>query len=171
MVITGSLVGIIITIILLSSIGPLVVQLPFEQEDTNNDDTNDIGRNTTLSIVVSWLCAVGLLISSLLNGFGSVSLPFTYLSGIFMKQVRPETINKLTSELRSMQDTVSKKRIMVKELTVEVSGVVSSSSTSTSITTSSSSSSSGLALGGGGRSSITSSSSSTNPTVVFDDAK
>jgi len=107
----GGLVGIGTTVLLLSSVGPMVVNI---QPPTENE-------TTILSKIVSWLCAVGLLLSSLLNGFGSVSLPFTYLSGMFLKQVRPETITKLSAELRSMQDALAKKRSMLKELTVEVS--------------------------------------------------
>jgi hypothetical protein len=122
----GSMTAIVTSLVGLSIIGPMVVQPPAD---------SDI---TTLSQVISWLCAVGLLISSLLNGFGSVSLPFTYLSGILLKPVRPETVTKMSSELRSMQDSLVKKRMMLKELTVEITTPTSTSANNISLTRSSS---------------------------------
>lgn len=116
----GSAVGVVSVVGILSIIGPLVVQLPIENE------------NTTLSLVVSWICAVGLLISSLLNGFGSVSLPYTYLSGHFLHRVLPVSITKLEAELRSIQENLTKKRMMLREATVEISSSSPSGSSSRS---------------------------------------
>lgn len=134
----GSFTGILTTLAMLSTIGPMVVQPPADKD------------TTTLSRVISWLCAVGLLLSSLLNGFGSVSLPFTYLSGIFFKTVRPETVTKMSAELRSMQEALAKKRMTVKELSVEITTPTSANTTTTTAT---SSRSSGIS-GSGGRSSV-----------------
>jgi hypothetical protein len=111
----GSLTSILASLAFLSTMGPMVVQPPAESD------------TSTLSRVISWLCAVGLLISSLLNGFGSVSLPFAYLSGIFLKPVRPETVTKMSSELRCMQEALVKKRMTLKELTVEITTSVPTS--------------------------------------------
>ncbi|KAG7360461.1 Abscisic acid G-protein coupled receptor [Nitzschia inconspicua] len=127
----GCLTGIVTILIALSTIGPMIVQPPAERE------------TTTLSRIISWLCAVGLLLSSLLNGFGSVSLPFTYLSGIFLKPVRQETVTKMSSELRSMQEALAKKRMTVKELSVEIASPTSNSTTTTA------SRSSGVSINGG----------------------
>jgi hypothetical protein len=69
---------------------------------------------------VSWLCAVGLLLSSVLNGFGSVSMPYTYLAGLFLKPVRPETITKLSLDLQNLQETVLKKRALLREPVVDL---------------------------------------------------
>ena len=116
----GSAVGVVSVVGILSIIGPLVVQLPLENE------------NTTLSLVVSWICAVGLLISSLLNGFGSVSLPYTYLSGHFLHRVLPVSITNLEAELRIIQENIMKKRMMLREATVEISSSSPSGSSSRS---------------------------------------
>ena len=106
----GGACGIISVLGILSMIGPLVVQPPTSTEH----------EITMLSLIVSWICAVGLLISSILNGFGSVSLPYTTLSGLFLQQVRPDYVTKLEAELRSVQKTLTKKRTMLKELKVEI---------------------------------------------------
>ena len=107
-VVLGGTCGIVSVLGILSTIGPLIVQPPKENE------------TTILSLIVSWICAVGLLISSILNGFGSVSLPYTTLSGLFLQQVRPDYIIKLEAELRSIHETLAKKRTMLKELKVEI---------------------------------------------------
>jgi len=104
----GGTLGIFTGVCGLSIIGPLVVQ-PMQNE------------TTILSLIVSWICAMGLLISSILNGFGSVLLPYTYLSGLFLQRVRPDYIIKLEAELRSIQENLVKKRTMLRELKVEVS--------------------------------------------------
>jgi len=104
----GGICGILTVVKILSMIGPLVVQ-PMQNE------------TTILSIIVSWICALGLLISSILNGFGSVLLPYTYLSGLFLQRVRPDYIIKLEAELRSIEENLVKKRTMLRELKVEVS--------------------------------------------------
>lgn len=119
----GSLCGIVSVFVTVSWLGPLVVQPPIVPED----EEHGASSTTTLSVVVSWIFAVGLLISSLLNGFGSVSLPYTYLTGLFLKPVRPESLAKLGGELRSMQEAMAKKRATLRELTVEVSAIPRSS--------------------------------------------
>eukprot|EP00547_Thalassionema_nitzschioides_P000781 CAMPEP_0194217512 /NCGR_PEP_ID=MMETSP0156-20130528/21465_1 /TAXON_ID=33649 /ORGANISM="Thalassionema nitzschioides, Strain L26-B" /LENGTH=206 /DNA_ID=CAMNT_0038946581 /DNA_START=741 /DNA_END=1358 /DNA_ORIENTATION=+ len=77
--------------------GSLVISLP-----------ND-GLTTLLSMVVSWICAVGLFISSTLNGFGSVSMPYRCLAGLFLKPIRPEIVAKAEMELCNTRNSVKSK--------------------------------------------------------------
>jgi Abscisic acid G-protein coupled receptor/The Golgi pH Regulator (GPHR) Family N-terminal len=124
--ILGGLIGVVSVLAAVGSIGPMVVH------------TND---GTLLSILVSWLCAVGLLISSLLNGFGSVSMPYTCLAGLYLTPVRPEVIVKLEVELQSVREAMVKKRTELRELTltIKTGGGVSANGTSSSSSSSSSS--------------------------------
>ena len=121
----GGLIGVVSVLAAVGSIGPMVVH-------TNG--------NTLLSILVSWLCAVGLLISSLLNGFGSVSMPYSCLAGLYLAPVRPEAIVKLEVELQSVREVMVKKRTELRELTltVKTGGGLSASGTSSSSKSSSS---------------------------------
>lgn len=102
----GGICGIILVLGIFSTIGPLVVQLPSTE------------KNSILSQIVSWICAMGLVISSILNGFGSVSLPYTTLSGFFLPQVRPDYVTNLEGELKSLRAILFQKKRMVKELKV-----------------------------------------------------
>lgn len=104
--IVGGLVGVFSVVVTVSSIGPLVVHT-----------TTDM---SILSVIVSWLCAIGLLISSLLNGFGSVSMPYSYLAGLYLTPVRNEVITKLESELQSVREATAKKRVTLREMTVAI---------------------------------------------------
>jgi hypothetical protein len=88
-VVMGGLCGIVSTLILLKALGPLVIYFPTQTSPQ------------ILSTVISWLCAVGLLISSTLNGFGCVSLPHSCLSGLFLEPIRPEVLARAEMELRS----------------------------------------------------------------------
>ena len=101
----GAILGIAMTIGILATVGPLVV--------TNK-------TTSILSTVVSWICALGLLISSILNGFGSVSLPYTTLSGFFLQEVRPDHITKLESELKSTREILIQKQELLKNLKVQI---------------------------------------------------
>jgi hypothetical protein len=72
---------------------------------------------------------MGLLISSILNGFGSVSLPYTTLSGFFLPDVRPDCITNLYGELKSLRAILFNKKNVVKELKVQISSLNTSRST------------------------------------------
>jgi hypothetical protein len=84
--ILGGICGIGMTLLILKTLGSVVIRLP-------NHDMQ------ILSVFVSWLSAVGLLLSSTLNGFGSVSLPYTCLVGIFSEPIRPDILAKAELEL------------------------------------------------------------------------
>jgi hypothetical protein len=71
-----------------------------------------------LPTMVSWLCAVGLLLSSVLNGFGSVSLPHSCLSGIYLEPIGPEIIANAQVELHKASSALHTKRM---ELTSDTS--------------------------------------------------
>lgn len=84
--ILGGVCGIGMALLILKTLGSLVIRLPTQETQI-------------LSILVSWLSAVGLLLSSTLNGFGSVSLPYTCLAGIFLEPIRPDILTKAELEL------------------------------------------------------------------------
>jgi hypothetical protein len=86
-IVLGGFCGIMTALFLLQFLGSMVIHL-------HSQETN------VLASVVSWLCATGLLISSSLNGFGSVSLPYSCLAGIFLERIGPEAIAKAEMELR-----------------------------------------------------------------------
>lgn len=95
-VVLGGVCGIITALFILNTLGSLVIRM-------HRPETH------VLASVVSWLCAVGLLISSSLNGFGSVSLPYTCLSGIFLEPIRPETISMAEMELLCTTNSMESK--------------------------------------------------------------
>ena len=134
----GSIFGVLTVVIVLRSLGPLVVRSPLPNTRTSevSDWPSDSqSSSVSLSVVVSWLCAVGLLLSSILNGFGSVSMPYTFLAGLFLKPVRPETITKLSSELQHLQEAVVKKKALLREPTLEATTTPRSSITMSSLST------------------------------------
>jgi hypothetical protein len=92
----GSFLGITATIATLRLIAPLVFHKTSTQDTTS----------TTLSETVSWMCAVGILLSALLNGFGSVSMPHSCLAGLYLEPVHPDAIAKAEIELQQAKTSL-----------------------------------------------------------------
>ena len=95
------------TIVVASSIGPLVVHA-----------STDSGF---LTIAVSWICAIGLVVSSLLNGFGSVSMPYSCLAGLFLDPIQPEAVSRAEAELQSVLGALKTKREQLNEMAPSIS--------------------------------------------------
>lgn len=88
-VVLGGFCGVVTTLVILKTLGSLVISFPTQSSIH------------VLSTLVSWLCAAGLMISSVLNGFGSVSMPYSCLAGIFLEPIRPEVLARAELELRN----------------------------------------------------------------------
>ena len=84
----GASAGVMSTFIILRTFGSLVIS---HQGHSYN----------ILSTLVSWLCAVGLMLSSILNGFGSVSLPHSCLAGFYLQPIHPAVMAQAETELQS----------------------------------------------------------------------
>jgi len=111
----GGICGVMTVIMVLWSLGSLMIQSP---------------SSKLLPTMVSWLCAVGLLLSSVLNGFGSVSLPHSCLVGLYLEPIGPDVIVRAQVELEKASTALADKR---NELTLTLSSSFSSSSDLTSI--------------------------------------
>ena len=94
----------------------LAVTTPFVVETTSSH---------ILVRLVSWLCATGILLSSVMNGFGSVSMPFSCLSGLFLNPVHPDSVANAEIELERARESLTDRRQEIKTLALTA---VSSSS-------------------------------------------
>jgi hypothetical protein len=88
----GSVLGLSVTLASLRLIAPLFFH--------TTQDTS------TLSETVSWMCAVGILLSALLNGFGSVSMPHACLAGLYLEPVSLSAIAKAEIELQKTKTSL-----------------------------------------------------------------
>jgi Abscisic acid G-protein coupled receptor/The Golgi pH Regulator (GPHR) Family N-terminal len=95
----GSFVGTVLTCVLLSLISRLVIE----------PSVSALTSKSALLRAVSWLCAVGLLLSAVLNGFGSVSLPYSCLAGLFLQPIPRKAIANAESELEQTRVTLEEK--------------------------------------------------------------
>lgn len=100
-IVVGSIGGTALTWGLLFFVGPFVI------EPSNNHSTLPLLR------AVSWLCAVGIFLSALLNGFGSISLPYSCLAGLFLAPVPPEAIANAEIQLEKTKATL---KVRIKEM-------------------------------------------------------
>ncbi|GKY95391.1 hypothetical protein MPSEU_000500700 [Mayamaea pseudoterrestris] len=86
-IIIGTLVGTGSTILVLHSMASPILS------------SNSSPDHTILAKAVSLVVALGIIISSILNGFGSVSMPYSCLAGLFLEPIRPEAITYAEKEL------------------------------------------------------------------------
>jgi hypothetical protein len=89
-------------------VGPLVVDQQ-QQQDHNNHYRDQIFHPQILSDMVSWLCAVGILLSSLMNGFGSVSMPYYCLAGLFLQPIHSDVIANAEQEVQKTRSALDDK--------------------------------------------------------------
>jgi Abscisic acid G-protein coupled receptor/The Golgi pH Regulator (GPHR) Family N-terminal len=66
-------------------------------------DSGNIKSKGVLTLVISWLCAVGILLSTLLNGFGCVSLPYSCMAGFFLNPIPEKAIANAEQELEQLK--------------------------------------------------------------------
>lgn len=85
----GSLIGIVISITSMNAVSQKVIIITGSNNDCNY-----------LSVLVSWLVCVGITFSSILNGFGSVSLPYSCLVGLYIKPIKFSAIKIAEKQLR-----------------------------------------------------------------------
>ena len=93
----GGLLGVLVMVFLLNLVGPVVIP-----RGTHH-------QTSTLAHVISSLTAIGILVSALLNGFGSVSLPFSCLGGLFLKPLHPDAVPRAEQELQKAQASLDRR--------------------------------------------------------------
>lgn len=124
----GCIFGVTMTIALLHSIAPFIIQ-PVES-----------GNN--LALALSWMCAIGIVVSSCLNGFGSVSMPHSCLAGLFLDPIRPETVTKAMVDLEKTQESLQTRKEQltninnIVQISPKTGGGISVGKTSSSTSTS-----------------------------------
>jgi hypothetical protein len=84
---------------------------------------------TPLTRLISCLSTVGILLSAVLNGFGSVSLPFQHLSGVFLEAVPDHVVVAAEQELEQAAAALQQRQEEFKSTTGRALPVRSNSST------------------------------------------
>jgi Abscisic acid G-protein coupled receptor/The Golgi pH Regulator (GPHR) Family N-terminal len=123
---------------LLGLLAPFVIQIPEAPSSFSTLEHGSSAIQGFLTLAISRLCAVGLLLSALVNGFGSVSFPFASLTPFYLKPVTTESIAIAEAELARLQSTLEERRYQAANL---------SSSSSLSISTMSGTNSGNFAAG------------------------
>jgi golgi pH regulator len=109
-VILGGSCSIVVSLIILRILGPRIINIPRRVQ-------------TFLSCIISWLCSVGLLLSSILNGFGSVSMPYSNLVGIFLEPLHPEILSKAEEAMKRTKSNMEEKILELNSDTFHISGM------------------------------------------------
>jgi hypothetical protein len=100
----GALVAVGLTVGLVSTISPWFVRT-----------TSTLGHHSfrtmpILSITVSWLCSVGIFLSACINGFGSVSLPYSCIAGLYLEPIADEAIQRAQQEMATAQQSLQERQ-------------------------------------------------------------
>jgi Abscisic acid G-protein coupled receptor/The Golgi pH Regulator (GPHR) Family N-terminal len=120
----GCLIGVTITIALLHSIAPFII----EPKSSGNN----------LAVALSWISAIGIVVSACLNGFGSVSMPHSCLAGLYLDPIRPETVSKATGDLIKTQESLQARREQLNDIQLKEVSPKTASSTNAKLSSSSS---------------------------------
>ena len=106
-VILGCIVGPTCTVVLLRFIAGTVV----------GPSLND---QTVLAQAVSLMTALGIIISSVLNGFGSVSMPYSCLAGLFLEPIHPEAVAYSEKELERTKGSLEERKTSLEAVKLDV---------------------------------------------------
>jgi hypothetical protein len=108
----GAMALVVVWWTVLRSLAPLVVQVPSASSSTTALHTEHFysASRMLLAVAVSWLCAIGLLLSSIVNGFGSVSFPWNSLTPLYLKPVTKESLTLAESELDRLYAALEERR-------------------------------------------------------------
>ena len=96
----GSIAAVGITISVMSTVSPWFVRT------TSTTAHHSFQTMPILSVTVSWLCSVGIFLSSVVNGFGSVSLPYSCLAGLYLEPISDEAVNRAQQELITARQSI-----------------------------------------------------------------
>lgn len=119
----GSIAAVAVTITVMSTVSPWFVRT------TSTIEHHSFRTMPVLSITVSWLCSVGIFLSSVVNGFGSVSLPYSCLAGLYLEPISDEAVNRAQQELGTARQSIANRQ---NEL-AQINGGVSPSSLSSTM--------------------------------------
>ena len=142
----GACGGILVAMIFLRTLGPMFIEVHSRgshvhfADGVSYDEESLVTQSSEtqiLSTLVSWLCAVGLVISSMLNGFGCVSMPHSCLAGWSLETVKPDSIAKAEHEYRETERSMGAKQEALRTDSTLLPSTVSSRRSTTGSTASS----------------------------------
>lgn len=101
-ILVGSMLGIAVTLLALHWLAPFIMQ-PKSLENW-------------LAVGVCWMTSIGILLSQLINGFGSVSMPHSCLAGLYLEPIRPETVTKATIGLEKTKESLLARKQQLRDM-------------------------------------------------------
>ena len=103
------------------------------------DSTDEVGKQwlSPLKTMVTMICSFGLIIASILNGFGCSSLPHSNLVGIFLKPTPVAMVTKLENDIYYAKSQLEEKRCLLADIIQSSNNRRASSSSSATFTSAS----------------------------------
>jgi len=101
--------------------------IPYTAEEVQ---ASSIYKYISLKYMVSILCSLGMIIASILNGFGCASLPHSNLVGLFLKPTPLSVISKVEDDLKYTMKRLEETRWMLSDVTTHQQSSSTSASTS-----------------------------------------
>ena len=131
-------VGLSLVLLCLSSVSLEAIRtIVIRNSDTNyeyNTSTESTQQQSSLmKSMVTMICSFGLIVASILNGFGSSSLPHSNLVGIFLKPTPTSTISKAEKDCYYAKSQLEEKECLLEDATQSVANGRSSSFTASQL--------------------------------------
>ena len=96
--------------------------------------TDEVRWSSPLKSMVTMICSFGLIIASILNGFGCSSLPHSNLVGIFLKPTPVAMVTKLENDIYYAKSQLEEKRCLLADIIQSSNNRRTSSSSSATFT-------------------------------------
>jgi len=103
--------------------------IPYTAEEEDGQ-TSSMHKCISLKYMVSILCSLGMIIASILNGFGCASLPHSNLVGLFLKPTPLSVISKVEDDLKYAMKRLEETRWMLSDVTTHQQSSTSTTSSS-----------------------------------------
>ena len=81
--------------------------------NTNQSQTQFVFDYISLKFMVSVICALGMMVASMLNGFGCASMPHSNLMGVFLKPTPLSIMAKVEDDFGYTMSQLEEKRLML----------------------------------------------------------
>lgn len=112
----GAVLGATTSFIFLRAVGPFVAAGSTAASLAEGPRQQHRHLHLLLRDLVSRICALGVFLSQLLNGFGSVSLPYSCLSGRYLEPIDARTLADATESYKFLRKDADDKRRALADL-------------------------------------------------------
>jgi len=125
-----------LTFISLGAMRTVVIQNSNTEYEYTSEEATQQSSSSIMKSMVTMICSFGLIVASILNGFGSSSLPHSNLVGIFLKPTPLSAVTKAESDCYYAKSQLQEKECLLQDIMIQSAANNGRTSSSSSFTSS-----------------------------------